>query len=117
MTHQAPPASAVPSGDPGRQVAALREILTLVRGLAGDDGSRDSDALLDEAARISSAYERAGPVTQRRFDALAAETSAWAAAGVEALLANGGTPSAGPAIRLADMLGDSLKRLGTLLRV
>lgn len=116
MTHQAPPASALPGGDPGRQVASLREILALVRSLAGGAAAPNGDALLDEAARISGAYERASPVIQRRFDALAAETAAWAAAGVEALLASGGAPSFGPAARLADMLDDSLGRLGALLR-
>jgi len=117
MTHQAPPASALPGGDPGRQIAALREILSLVGGLAGRKSCRDDDALLDEAARVSSAYERASPITQRRFDALAAETAAFAAAGVEALLAAGDNPSPAPAGRLAEMLDESLERLGLLLRV
>ena len=117
MTHQAPPSAAVPAGDPGRQVASLREILALVRGIAGSDGIQDRDAMLDEAARISSAYERASPVTQRRFDAMSAETAAWAAAGVEALLAAGETPPAGPAHRLAEALDHSLDRLGALLCV
>jgi hypothetical protein len=117
MTHQAPPAPALPGGDPGRQVAALREIQRLVGGLAGHDAGQSGDALLDEAARVSSAYERASPITQRRFDALAAETAAWAAAGVEALLAAGDQPSQGPAARLSGMLDESLERLGLLLRL
>lgn len=116
MTHQAPPTSALPGGDPGRQVAALREILALVRSLSGEEHARSTDALLDEAARISGAYEQASPIGRRRFDASAAETAAWAAAGVEALLARGDSPSAGPARRLADMLEDSVERLVALLR-
>jgi hypothetical protein len=105
----------LPGGDPGRQVASLREVLMLVRGIAGEQSANSADALLDEAASVSSAYERASPVTQRRFDALAAETSAWASAGVEALLAAGDTPPAAPAARLATALDDSLARLTRLL--
>lgn len=115
MTHQAPPAGAVPAGDPGRQVAALRELLMLVRGIAGLGAGRDGDAMLDAAATVSALYERSSPVAQRRFDAAAAEIAAWAAAGVEALLAAGDPPPAAPALRLADRLDDALKRLGRLL--
>jgi hypothetical protein len=115
VTHQAPPSSALPGGDPGRQVASLREVLVLVRGIAGQRSAGNADALLDEAASVSSAYERASPVTRRRFDALAAETSAWASAGVEALLAAGDTPPAAPAARLATALDESLTRLTRLL--
>lgn len=115
MTHQAPPASALPGGDPGRQVASLLEVLILVRGLSGETVEQDPDALLDAAAFVSSAYERASPVSQRRFDALSAEVAAWAAAGVEALLAAGVSPPAQPAQRLAAALEQSLSRLRSLL--
>ena len=115
MTHLVPPASAVPGGDPGRQVASLREILLLVRDLAGGGGDRNSDALLDEAATISGLYERACPVAQRRFDGQAAEIGAWAAAGVEALLASGVPPRPSAAHRLAERLEQSLERLGASL--
>ena len=116
MTHQAPPAPALPGGDPGRQVASLREALLLVRGLCGEDDPAGSDALLDEAARFSSAYERASPVVQRRFDAVSGEMAAWAAAGVEALLAAGDAPPIAPARRLAGAMEDGLERLRQLLR-
>jgi hypothetical protein len=115
MTHLAPPASAVPGGDPGRQVASLREILLLVRDLAGTAVEAVPDAMLDEAATISGLYERASPVAQRRFDGQAAEVAAWAAAGVEALLASGVPPSASAARRLAERLDQSLERLGDSL--
>lgn len=115
MTHQAPPASALPGGDPGRQVASLREVLLLVRSISGDPAEQDPDALLDEAASISSAYERASPVSQRRFDALSAEIAAWAASGVEALLAAGEKPPTMPARHLASALDQSLERLRALL--
>ncbi len=111
MTHQAPPSPALPGGDPGRQVASLREILLLVRDLSGSGGGGSSDALLDEAATISSLYERATPVAQRRFDGQAAEIAAWAAAGVEALLATGVPPRPSAARRLAERLDESLARL------
>jgi hypothetical protein len=115
VTHQAPPASAHPSADPGRQVASLREALILVRGICGEFDQPTREALLDEAAWFSSAYERASPVVQRRFDALSGETAAWAAAGVEALLTAGASPPAAPAHRLAGALEDSLVRLRLLL--
>ncbi len=116
MTHQAPPSPALPGGDPGRQVASLREALVLVRSIAGETTGPGRDALLDEAARFSSAYERASPVAQRRFDAMAGEIAAWSAAGVEALLASGAPPVA-PAQRLASQMESGLRRLQALLRV
>lgn len=117
MTHQAPPAPALPGGDPGRQVASLREALLLVRSISGAEHGDDDDALLDEAARFSSAYEQASPVVQRRFDALSNEIAAWAAAGVEALLAAGDAPPAAPARRLAGAMEDGLDQLRLLLRL
>jgi hypothetical protein len=116
MNHQAPPSPALPGGDPGRQVASLREALVLVRSIAGDPTAPGSDALLDEAAQFSSAYERAPPVAQRRFDAMVAEIAAWSAAGVEALLAAGPPPVA-PAQRLASEMEAGLRRLRAALRV
>jgi hypothetical protein len=115
VTHQAPPASAQPQGDPGRQVASLREALILVRGVCGEAEPPAREALLDEAAWFSSAYERASPVVQRRFDAMSCETAAWAAAGVEALLTAGAPPPAAPALRLAGALEHSLQRLRAVL--
>jgi hypothetical protein len=93
----------------------LREALILVRGICGQVETPPREALLDEAAWFSGAYERATPVVQRRFDALSGETAAWAAAGVEALLSAGAAPRPAPAHRLAGALEDSLARLRTLL--
>ncbi len=115
MTHQAPPVPASSGPDPGRQIAQLREALRLVERLAGEE--RADERALDEAALISSAYDAALPVVQRRFEALAGETALWAAAGVEALLAAGnGTPSRAAALRLARRLDTALGDLATLLR-
>jgi hypothetical protein len=116
MTHQAPPSTPPSGADPGRQVAQLREALRLVERIAGrpDSGSREDR--LDEAARISEAYARALPVTQRRFEALAAEASVWAAAGVEALLIAGEDAPRAAAARLAHSLERALNALAALLR-
>ena len=117
MTHQAPPAPASSGSDAGRQVASLREAWLLVRSLSGGFAAMERDAMLDEAARFSSAYDQAPPVVQRQFDAVAGEMTAWAAAGVEALLAAGDNPPPAPADRLAGAMEDGLARLKALLRV
>src|SRR3954452_5738691 len=117
MTHQAPPSSTPPSADPGRQVAQLREALRLVERIAGRPLSSSHEGRLDEAARISDAYERALPVARRRFESLVAETALWAAAGVEALLAAGqSAPPRAPAARLAATLERTLGEMTALLR-
>lgn len=116
MTHQAPPTPAAAGPDPGRQIAQLREALLLVERIAGEE-RRSSDHGLDEAARISSAYDLALPVVQRRFEALVGETSVWAAAGVEALLSAGnGAPPRAAAARLARQLDAALGEMAALLR-
>jgi hypothetical protein len=117
MTHQAPPSAPVAGPDPGRQVAQLREALRLVERIAGGPASPSHEAALDEAARLSIAYEAALPVVQRRFEALAAETAIWAAAGVEALLAaQAAAPPRAAAARLARQLDAALSQLAALLQ-
>jgi len=114
MTHQAPPPPPSPA-DPGRQVAQLREVLRLVDGLAGHAGAAH-DSALDEAARVSAAYDRALPIVQRRFDTRAAEAASWAAAGVEALLARGeNAPPRAAAARLAAQIAQALGDLAEML--
>lgn len=115
MTHQAPPSPAPSGADPGRQAAQLREVLRLVERIAGRTSVK-SDVALDEAARLSVAYDRAAPIVQRRFDARAAEAAAWAAAGVEALLAAGdAAPPRAAAGRLADSIEAALAELAEVL--
>lgn len=115
MTHQARPSPVPPGTDPGRQIAQLREALRLVERIAGR-AETGQDLRLDEAARISDAYERALPIVRNRFDALAAETAAWAAAGVEALLAAAASiPPRAAAERLARSLERALDQLSRLL--
>lgn len=117
MTQQMPPPSAPPGADPGRQVAQLREALRLVEHLAGRNIAAGSDAQLDEAAKLSDAYDRALPIVQRRFDALAGETAVWAAAGVEALIEAGRiAPAPAAASRLATRIADALDELSALIR-
>jgi hypothetical protein len=115
MTHHARPSPIPPGTDPGRQVAQLREALRLVERIAGREGA-GHELRLDEAARISDAYDRALPIARRRFETVAAETSAWAAVGVEALLA--AAPSKPPraaAERLARSLERALDQMNRLL--
>lgn len=112
--HSTDPFLAV-SEDAGRRIAQLRHVLELVRQLAqGSAPAAIADAALDESARFASAYANALPVVQRRFDALAAETATWAAAGVEALLAAGDAPAA--AAQLATEIDRALRELRAVLR-
>ena len=119
MTHQTTHHAAIAGADAGRQVAQLRQVLMLVGGIAGRRPSPSADdAALDEAARVSSAYGDALPVVQRRFDALAAEAAAWAAAGVEALVAASERgPAQHAARRLAEELERTLSDLTAMLRL
>lgn len=118
MTHQAPPSSAPSGADPGQQIAQLREVLRLVEQIAGVELHGDRhDVQLDEAARISVAYDGALPIVQRRFETLVAEATDWAAAGVEALLIAAETaPPQAAAARLAVQLERTLNELTDLIR-
>ena len=117
MTHQSSSEIVTAAADPCRQVTQLRELLALVRNIAGHvPNAAERESALDEAALVISAYARALPVVQRRFDTLAAETAGWAAAGVEALLAAGDeVPPRAAADRLADQLGRALSEMAALL--
>jgi hypothetical protein len=117
MRHQSHSHSARVPIHAGRQVAQLRHVLRLVEELAGRPPEPGvADAALDEGARIASLYDEAEPIVQRRFDILAAETAAWSAAGVEALLAAGDERSPAAIRRLADELEKSLSDLVRMLR-
>jgi hypothetical protein len=78
MSLHAPPEAASPEA-----VSALQETLALVAAIAGEPHEAPP---LDEAADHAAAYARANAIARRRHDALAAETSGLAAAGVAALL-------------------------------
>ena len=99
------------TADAGGEIAQLRQVLALVEELAGTGGAPDGD--LDEAARVSAAYEAAQPIVQRRFDTEAARTARWAAAGLEALvtLEERGWPVKPAAGKLAEELRKALGQL------
>jgi hypothetical protein len=116
MTHQSPAHYPLSTVDAGRQVAQLRNVLQLVAELAGGPAAGADDAALDESAWISSAYEQAYPIVQRRFDTLAGETATWSAAAIQALLTAGEERSPAAARQVADELAAALSRLAALLR-
>jgi hypothetical protein len=119
MTHQAPAQPMPLPVEAGQQIAKLRSVLLLVEEMAGASaGSASRDSILDESARLSSAFGLALPIQQRRFEALANETAAWAAAGVEALLAcqDAPEPPRVAAAAFAAELDRALAELNRLLR-
>ena len=117
MSYQSSTQFARPPIDAGRQLAQLHHVLSLVEELAGAEPRRaGGDEALDDGARISSVYWDALPIVRRRFDALAAETVAWSAAGVEALLAAGEKRSRAAARRLVEELQSALDALTKMLR-
>lgn len=69
---------------PAEQLTELRAILALVNELAGASipvAPEPYDHAVDKR------YDSAAPLVQRRFDAVAGETAAYAAAGLTALIA------------------------------
>jgi hypothetical protein len=100
------------TADAGGEIAQLRQVLALVEELAGTAQAPDGGAL-DEAARVSAAYEAAQPIVQKRFDTEAARTARWAAAGLEALvtLAERGWPVKAAAGKLGEELRKALGQL------
>jgi hypothetical protein len=115
MTRHAAPDPFSGRNEAGRQVAQLRHLLGLVEQVAGRGAGAGQEAALDEAARVSAAYEAALPLARRRFDAVAAETAAWSAAGVEAIAAAGAAAPQAAAGRLADELSTALAELIRLI--
>ncbi|MDB5697968.1 MAG: hypothetical protein JWN69_772 [Alphaproteobacteria bacterium] len=105
------------STDVGQQIARLCHVLKLVEKIAGRTPWPRDDTTLDDHARISNAYGHAPPIVQRRFDALAGETAAWVATGVEALLAAGDEPARAAAEQLARELDRAIAGLSKMLGV
>jgi hypothetical protein len=115
MTLQGPISYMPGAADAGRELAQLRHVLGLVRQIAGLEVA-DVENALDESVRLSSAYEGALPVVQKRFDTLSGETAAWAAVAVEALLeAERAALPAAAAAALADELSDALRQLAGIV--
>lgn len=105
------------TADAGAEIAQLRRVLALVEEIAGRSHSFAGDGELDEAARVSAAYDAAMPIVQRRFDELASRTARWAAAGVSALVAvrERDRPAGPAAARLADELRKALAQLRSIV--
>lgn len=97
---------------PAEQIAQLRAIHALVDELAGNAPER-----VGAVADIDRLYDRASSIAQRRFDALAGETAAYAAAGLSALIAgrSAGGMVAGAAAHLARAMARSIRRMEALL--
>lgn len=73
--------SAASTDDAAQRLGRLVGALGLVEQLAGESGELPADPIA-----IAAGYQQAGPIARRRFDALIAETAAFAAAGIEILL-------------------------------
>jgi hypothetical protein len=97
---------------PAEQIAQLRAIRALVDELAGN--TPDNGATADDLDRR---YDHASSIVQRRFDALAGETAAYAADGLSALIAGRGAGAmvAGAAAHLAREMARSIRRMEMLL--
>jgi len=101
--------------DAGQRIARLCHVLKLVEKIAGRP--RAPQGALDNQARINRAYAHASPIVQRRFDARIAETAAWVATGVEALLVAGDAPAHAAAEQLARELDRALDTLAHMLGI
>lgn len=101
--------------DAGQRIARLCHVLRLVEKIAGRTPA--PHGALDNHARIITAYGHAFPIVQRRFDARVAETTAWVATGVEALLVAGDAPARAAAEQLARELDRTLDALANMLGI
>jgi hypothetical protein len=118
MTHQSFDSPAARPIEAGAHVAHLRHVLGIVHEMAefAERGGAAYHAL-DQAARISAAYERSLPVVRRRFDALAEETVTWTSAALAALQTArlSGNPPRAAAAQLAQELDDTLAALARMV--
>lgn len=113
MSNLASSPMADPRPAPAEQIAQLRAIRALVDELAGNAPPGQQTARGDLDLR----YDRAPSIAQRRFDALAGETAAYAAAGLSALIAGRGAGGLvnGAAAHLAREMERSIRRMEMLL--
>jgi hypothetical protein len=117
MTDQSATFRAPGLTDAGAVIDRLRQVLALVRDIAGERSQ--SARALDEAARLSGAYASALPIVQRRFDEQAVIVARWAATGLEALLIleERARPVKAAANRLADELERAMVDLARIVSV
>lgn len=115
MTSLSPePIKSAPIAAPAEQLAQLRAIQALVDELAGTARGYAPG----ESGDLDARYDIACPIAQSRFDALASETAAFAAAGLSALIAGqsaGAAGSAGAAL-LAREMDRAIRKMEALLR-
>jgi len=116
-----------PAPDPAEEsapqaIARLRSVLALVEEMAGGAPRGRvviDDSALDEISALTLSNAIASSVTRRRFDALARETAAFAAAGLAALMHHrerGGSDCAPAAARLAAEMRRSISAMAAMLR-
>jgi hypothetical protein len=98
---------------PAEQVAQLRAIRALVEELAGTQAG----GAFESADDLDRRYDAASPIAQRHFDALAGEITAYAAAGLSALITgrSSGGDVQGAAAHLAREMERSIRRMEGLI--
>lgn len=117
MTRHQTTRPASPDDRPGQQLARLRAVLALVESMAGIESAGAVD--LGDGAALEDRYASAPGAARRRYDALAGETAAFAAAGIEALIRARVEPVADvsrPAARLAQEMRGSIRTMERLIR-
>lgn len=116
MVDQAPDTWIAAENHASRRLAQLAHVRSLVGEIAGKPAVSEEQTI-DRSARIGAAYDAALPIAQKRFDTLAAETAAWAAAAAQALLDTRGNPEAcpAPAACLATELEKAERRMEHIL--
>lgn len=106
----------VPEGKPApaQQLTELRAIQALVDELAG---IRPAAPPLAPDPALDGRYDSAPPLVQRRFDAVAGETAAFAAAGLSALIAGRkqGPGTSAAAAHLAREMERSIRAMEKIL--
>lgn len=122
MNHSPAPSRPAGSDDgAARDMARLRSVLELIERMAGapsDKPATIDEASLDHGARLAIAYSSAPTITRRRYDALAGETAACAAAGLAALIRHKertGRDCAPAAAHLAEEMRRSIAMLTGML--
>jgi len=100
------------------ELARLHAALTLIEGLAGIDAGPGVAARAEQERIARDAYGAVPSLIRRRYDAMAGETAAFAAAGLAALLRQkdgGGDAPSPAAARLAAEMRAAIAELERLI--